>query len=152
MTQHANSHPHSQVNQSNQHSNGPRTAFNQQRQTRSPYGYPSRRDLLIRRKLDLEMEAQDLIARLDSLDDEWIALQQRKTALQQQVPSLKTQAALSGLLGIRQTAAERLFAFQIQRIAQEEARIELQKIQTSHQINAVNAKLSLIDSEIDLLP
>jgi hypothetical protein len=98
------------------------------------------------------MEAQDLIARLDSLDDEWIALQQRKTALQQQVPSLKTQAALSGLLGIRQTAAERLFAFQIQRIAQEEARIELQKIQTSHQINAVNAKLSLIDSEIDLLP
>ncbi len=69
-----------------------------------------------------------------------------------QIPSLKTQALISGMFGIRQTAAERLFAFQVQRIMQEEVRIEHQKIQASHQISAINARLALIDAEIDPLP
>jgi hypothetical protein len=145
MTQHSTSNPHSQSNHQNQNTQA-------QRQARPMYTHTSRRDYLLRRKLDLEMEAQDLLARLDSLDDEWIALQQRKAILRQQAPSVKAQALLSGVFGIRQTAGERLFAFQVQRIMQEEVRIEQQKIHYSHQIQAVNAKLALIDSEIDLLP
>ncbi len=95
---------------------------------------------------------QDLLARLDSLDDEQIALESRKASLRQQMPSLKVQAALTGLFGVRQTAAERVFAFQVQRLLQEDAWVTQQKIRCAHQLQAAHAKLALIDAEIDLLP
>lgn len=142
--------PYSKPNQ-----NGQFRQQNQQQQPRqfqSSYASASKRDYLVRRKLDLEMEAQDLLSRLDSLDDQWLALQQRKAMLRQQVPSLKAQVMLSGVFGLRHTAAERLFEFQVSRIMQEEVRIEQHKIHCSHQIGAINAKLALLDSEIELLP
>ncbi|MEO9031458.1 MAG: hypothetical protein ABI413_21855 [Ktedonobacteraceae bacterium] len=152
MTQHVKSNQNGQFHQQNQHNHAQRSAFNQPRQAQPSYASAARRDALVRRKLDLEMEAQDLLSCLDSLDDQWIALHQRKAILRQQVPSLKAQVVLSGVFGIRQTSAERLFEFQVSRIMQEEVRIEQQKIHCSHQIGALNAKMALLDSEIDLLP
>lgn len=127
----------------------PRPSFQPQRYTPSP---ASRREYLLRRKLDLEMEVQDVLAQLDSLDDEQLALDDAKATLRQQVPALKKQTAVAGLFGVRQTPAERVFAYQVQRMAQEEVRIEQQKIRSSHQLEAAHAKLALVDAEIDLLP
>lgn len=127
----------------------PRPSFQQQRYAPSP---AARRDYLLRRKLDLEMEVQDLLAQLDSLDDEQLALDDARAALHQQVPALKKRVAVAGMFGARQTAAERIFAFQVQRMAQEGTRIEQQKIRSSHQLQAAHAKLTLVDAEIDLLP
>jgi len=98
------------------------------------------------------MEVQDVLAQLDSLDDEQLVLDDAKEALRQQVPGLKKQVAVAGLFGTRQTPAERVFAYQVQRMAQEGARIEQQKIRSSHQLQAAHAKLALVDAEIDLLP
>jgi predicted nucleic acid-binding Zn-ribbon protein len=120
--------------------------------SRQTSAFPSRREYLLRRKLDLEMEVHDLLARLDSLDDEQLTLDEAKEHLQQQVPALKKQVAVSGLFGVRQTPAERVFAYQVQRIAQEKARIERDKIRYAHQLQAVHAKLDLLDGELDLLP
>lgn len=131
------------------HAQAPRATFPRQRASVTSV---SRREYLVRRKLDLELEAQDLLARLDSLDDEQLALEEAKDRLHKQVPALKKQVAVAGLFGIRQTPAERVFAYQVRRIAQEEARIAQHKIRCSHQIQAVHAKLALIDGELDLLP
>ena len=127
----------------------PRPAFQPQRYAPSP---ASRREYLLRRKLDLEMEVQDVLAQLDSLDDEQLALDDARSTLRAQVPALKKQTAVAGLFGVRQTPAERVFAYQVQRMAQEEARIEQQKIRSSHQLQAAHAKLALVDAELDLLP
>ena len=131
-------------------SKNPRPSFQPSRYT--PSSPAARRDYLLRRKLDLEMEVQDLLAQLDSLDDEQFALDDAKATLRQQVPVLKKQVAVAGFFGTRQTPAERVFAFQVQRMAQEAARIEQQKIRSAHQLQAAHAKLALVDAEIDLLP
>lgn len=151
MTQNTSSAPsHGQIApQPSPNQRPPRPSFQPQRYAPSP---AARREYLLRRKLDLEMDVQELLAQLDSLDDEQLALDEVKDKLQQQVGALKKQVAVAGLFGVRQTPAERVFAYQVQRMVQETARIEQQKIRCSHQLQAAHAKLALIDGELDLLP
>ena len=66
---------------------------------------------------------QALLARAESLDQAWRALQQRKANLQHQKPKLAAQIVLSGLARSRSLPAERLFHYERERVLQEEERL-----------------------------
>lgn len=114
MTDHQPSHRDQRQYHHDQH-------HRQQSQDRQPSGHPEaqRREFLWRERVKLELQVQALLARAESLDQAWRALQQRKANMQHQKPKLAAQIVLSGLARTRSLPAERLFHYERERILQE---------------------------------
>jgi hypothetical protein len=128
----------------------------QQYQTRSQHQQPrnpqeQRREFLWRERVKLEMQVQALIARANSLAQEWHLLQNKKVGLAQQKPQIAAQILLSGLAGMRNLPSERLFHYQKERFAQEEYRIQQAIICCNNDAAGLQAQISVIDVELSLL-
>ena len=125
----------------------------QQYQNRQQSGHPEmqRREFLWRERVKLELQVQALIARAQSLDEAWHALQQRKANLQQQKPKLATQILLSGLARSRSLPAERLFHYERERIMQEEERLRQAIIFCQGDLAALQAQIEVIQVELSFL-
>jgi len=94
---------------------------------------------------------QALIARAQSLDEAWRALQQRKANLQQQRPKLAAQILVSGLARTRYLPAERLFHYERERILQEEKRLRQAIIFCQGDLAALQAQIEVIQLELSFL-
>jgi hypothetical protein len=125
----------------------------QQHQDRLQSGHPQvqRREFLWRERVKLELQVQALLARAESLDQAWCALQQRKANLQHQKPKLAAQIVLSGLARTRYLPAERLFHYERERILQEEERLLQAIIFCQGDLAALQAQIEVIQLELSFL-
>jgi seryl-tRNA synthetase len=125
----------------------------QQHQDRKPPGNPEvqRREFLWRERVKLELQVQALLARAESLDQAWRALQQRKANMQHQKPKLAAQIVLSGLARTRHLPAERLFHYERERIMQEEERLRQAMLFCQGDLAALQAQIEVIQLELSFL-
>ena len=125
----------------------------QPHQERRQSGHPEvqRREFLWRERVKLELQVQALLARAESLEQAWRALQQRKANLQHQKPKLAAQIVLSGLARSRSLPAERLFHYERERILQEEERLRQAIIFCQGDLAALQAQIEVIQLELSLL-
>ena len=125
----------------------------QQYQDRRQSGHPEvqRREFLWRERVKLELQVQSLLARAESLDQMWCALQQRKANMQHQKPKLAAQIVLSGLARTRSLPAERLFHYERERILQEEERLRQAIIFCQGDLAALQAQIEIIQLELSFL-
>jgi seryl-tRNA synthetase len=110
-----------------------------------------RREFLWRERVKLELQVQALLARAESLEQAWRALQQRKANLQHQKPKLAAQIVLSGLVRSRSLPAERLYHYERERIVQEEERLRQAIIFCQGDLAALQAQIEVIQLELSLL-
>ena len=124
-----------------------------QHQDHRQSGHPEmqRREFLWRERVKLELQVQALLARAESLDQAWRALQQRKANLQHQKPKLAAQIVLSGLARSRSLPTERLFHYERERIAQEEERLRQAIIFCQGDLAALQAQIEVIQVELSFL-
>ena len=122
-------------------------------QDRQQFGHPEvqRREFLWRERVKLELQVQALLARAESLEQAWRALQQRKANLQHQKPKLAAQIVLSGLARSRSLPAERLFHYERERIVQEEERLRQAIIFCQGDLAALQAQIEVIQLELSFL-
>ncbi len=139
MTQH-----HHRFQQNHQH------AFTQHR---PPPGNPSdqRREYLWRERVRLELQVQATLARGESLARQWQHLQERKTALGNQLPRVASQMIIAGLVGIRQLPAERLHLYEKERITQEEYRLQQDIMRCQGEAAGLYMQIEVLDFELSLL-
>ena len=125
----------------------------QQSQDRQPSGHPEaqRREFLWRERVKLELQVQALLARAESLEQAWRALEQRKANMQHQKPKLAAQIVLSGLVRTRSLPAERLFHYERERILQEEERLQQAIIFCQGDLAALQAQIEVIQLELSFL-
>ena len=122
-------------------------------QDRQQFGHPEvqRREFLWRERVKLELQVQALLARAESLEQAWRALQQRKANLQHQKPKLAAQIVLSGLARSRSLPAERMFHYERERVLQEEERLRQTIIFCQGDLAALQAQIEVIQLELSLL-
>ena len=120
---------------------------------RQQFGHPEvqRREFLWRERVKLELQVQALLARAESLEQAWRALQQRKANLQHQKPKLAAQIVLSGLARSRSLPAERLFHYERERVLQEEERLRQAIIFCQGDLAALQAQIEVIQLELSFL-
>ena len=125
----------------------------QQHQDRQQSGNPEvqRREFLWRERVKLELQVQALLARAESLDQAWRALQQRKANMQHQKPKLAAQIVLSGLARTRHLPAERLFHYERERIMQEEERLRQAMLFCHGDLAVLQAQIEVIQLELSFL-
>jgi hypothetical protein len=125
----------------------------QQSQDRQQSGHPEaqRREFLWRERVKLELQIQALLARAESLDQAWRALEQRKANMQHQKPKLAVQIVLSGLARTRSLPAERLFHYERERILQEEERLQQAIIFCQGDLAALQGQIEVIQLELSFL-
>jgi hypothetical protein len=94
---------------------------------------------------------QATLARGESLAWQWQHLQEKKTALGNQVPRVAGQIIMAGLVGIRQLPAERLHLYEKERIAQEEHRLQQDIIRCQGEAAGLYTQIEVLDFELSLL-
>ena len=135
-----------------QHQHHSKQHHQQQQQQQSPgFVQQQRREFLWRERVKLEMHVQVCIAQTESLQREWQLLATRKAALQQRRAGLTTQILLSGLVGVRQLPAERLFQYERERMQQEELRLQQALMQCQGDLTALQAQIEVIQIELSFL-
>ena len=110
-----------------------------------------RREFLWRERVRLELQVQALFARGENLTRQWQHLQERKAALEKQLPRVVGQMVLSGLMGIRQLPTERLHSYEKDRITQEEYRLQQDIIRCQGDAAGLHAQIEVLDFELSLL-
>ena len=146
MTDQQHSHRDQRYHQYDQRSHQPHRDHRQS-------GHPEmqRREFLWRERVKLELQVQALLARAESLEQAWRALQQRKANLQHQKPKLAAQIVISGLARTRSLPAERLFHYERERIGQEEERLRQAIIFCQGDLAALQAQIEVIQLELSFL-
>ena len=139
-------HQHSQQNQY-QHTSQPHQGH------RPPPGnsLDHRREFLWRERVRLELQVQALLARGESLARQWQLLQERKTALGNQLPRVASQMIIAGVFGIRQLPAERMHLYEKERIAQEEYRLQQDMMRCQGDAAGLYTQIEVLDFELSLL-
>jgi hypothetical protein len=147
MSNQQQSHRHHQQQQHYQ--------LNDQRETldRQRPGNPQehRHEFLWRERVKLEMQVQALLALLQSLEQEYCVLQQRKACVEQEKPKLAAQIVLSSLVGTRALSAERLYQYQHERLMQEEERLGQAMIRYQHELAGLQGQIEVIRLELSFL-
>jgi hypothetical protein len=110
-----------------------------------------RREFLWRERVKLEMQVQALLALLQSLEQEYCVLQQRKASMEQEKPKLAAQIVLSGLTGTRSLPTERLFQYRRERLIQEEERIGQAMFRYQHDLAGLHGQIEVILLELSFL-
>jgi hypothetical protein len=122
-------------------------------QNRQRPGHPQeqRREFLWRERVKLEMQVQALLALLQSLEQEYCVLQQRKACVEQEKPKLAAQIVLSGLVGTRSLSAERLYQYRHERLMQEEERLGQAMIRYQSDLAGLQGQIEVICLELSFL-
>ena len=102
-------------------------------------------------RVKLEMQVQALLALLQSLEQEYWLLQQRKACVEQEKPKLVAQIVLSGLAGTRSLSAERLYQYRRERLMQEEERLGQAMIRYQHDLAGLHGQIEVILLELSFL-
>ena len=110
-----------------------------------------RREFLWRERVKLEMQVQALLALLQSLEQEYCVLQQRKACVEQEKPKLAAQIVLSSLVGTRALSAERLYQYQHERLMQEEERLGQAMIRYQSDLAGLQGQIEVIRLELSVL-
>src|SRR6516225_8391471 len=110
-----------------------------------------RRDFLWRERVKLEMQVQALLALIQSLEQEWYALEQRRAMLEQEKPKIAAQIVLSGLAGSRYLPAERLYQYRRERLFQEEERLRQAMIRYQGELAGIQGQIEVIVLELSFL-
>ena len=133
--------------QSNHHHQQP----HHQHRPQSGNAQEHRREFLWRERVKLEMQVQALIARAESLEQEWGMLQHHQARMLQHKPKLAAQIMLSGLAGMRSLPAERLFLYERERLLQEEERVQQAMIRCQSDLAALHMQIEVIRLELSFL-
>ena len=122
-------------------------------QNRQRPGHPKkqRREFLWRERVKLEMQVQALLALLQSLEQEYCVLQQRKDCMEQEKPKLAAQIVLSGLVGTCSLSAERLYQYRHERLMQEEERLGQALIRYQSDLAGLQGQIEVICLELSFL-
>jgi hypothetical protein len=110
-----------------------------------------RREFFWRERVKLEMQVQSLLALLQSMEQEWCVLEQRKAGLAQERPRVAAQIMLSGLTGSRYLPAERLFQYRHERLLQEEERLRQATIRYQNELSGLLAQIEIVCLELSYL-
>ncbi len=116
-------------------------------------GHPQehRREFLWWERVKLEMQVQALLALIQSLEQEYCMLQQRKASMEQEKPKLAAQIVLSGLVGARSLSAERLYQYRRERLMQEEERLGQAMIRCQNDLAGLHGQIEVILLELSFL-
>jgi len=140
------------MNQHQHHSKHDQHRHRQQQQEQSSGSVlQQRREFLWRERVKLELQVQACIAQTETFQREWQLLATRKAAQQQRRAGLSTQILLSGLVGVRQLPAERLFQYERERMQQEELRLQQALLQCQRDLMALQAQIEVIQIELSFL-
>jgi hypothetical protein len=122
-------------------------------QDRQRPGHPQehRREFLWRERVKLEMQVQERLSLLQSLEQEYCVLQYRKASMEQEKPKLAAQIVLSGLAGTRSLSAERLYQYRCERLMQEEERLGQTMIRYQHELAGLQGQIEVIRLELSFL-
>jgi hypothetical protein len=110
-----------------------------------------RREFLWRESVKLEMQVQARLSLLQSLEQEYCVLQQRKASMEQEKPKLAAQIVLSGLAGTRSLSAERLYQYRRERLMQEEERLGQAMIRYQSDLAGQQGQIEVIRLELSFL-
>jgi hypothetical protein len=110
-----------------------------------------RREFLWRERVKLEMQVQALLALLQSMEQEWCLLEQRRVSMEQEKPKLAARIVLSGLAGSRYLPAERLNQYKLERLFQEEERVRQAMIQYQNDLAGLHWQIEVILLELSFL-
>ena len=110
-----------------------------------------RRDWLWQERIKCELQVHQLLAREQQLlaDLQWIA--ERRAALQCERPKLALSIVLTGIVGIRQAPGERLYAYTLERLANEEGRIQHDRHWCEAERNRLGNQIATLIIELELL-
>ncbi len=137
-------HTHHQHQQQNNHRE-------YQDRQRSGTVQEHRREFLWRERVKLEMQVHALLALLQSMEQEWSVLEQRRAMLEQEKPALAAQIVLSGLAGSRSLPAERLYQYRRERLFQEEERLRQAIIRYQNELAGLQGQIEVILLELSFL-
>ena len=110
-----------------------------------------RREFLWRERVKLEMQVQALLALIQSLEQEWYVLEQRRAGVEQEKPKLAAQIVLSGLAGSRYPQAERLYQYRRERLFQEEERLRQAMMRCQNDLAGLQGQIEVICLELSFL-
>jgi chaperonin cofactor prefoldin len=120
----------------------------------------SREAFLWRRKLDLEEQAFDTIARINALQDKLAMIEEQKKQFKQELTELQDtlrkhglfqHVPIVGILARRPQPDLRLLESQIKRLLEEERKAKADLSLAQHSLDSLNAKAAHLDFELSLL-
>ncbi|HEU5381640.1 MAG TPA: hypothetical protein VFV38_39970 [Ktedonobacteraceae bacterium] len=114
----------------------------------------SREEFLWRRKLDLEEQAFDTIARINALQDKLAMIEDQKKTLKQELLDLQAKFQpnpLATFLTRRPQPDLRLLESQVRRLVEEEGKAKADLSLAQHSLDSLNAKVANLEFELNLL-
>lgn len=114
----------------------------------------SREEFLWRRKLDLEEQAFDTIARINALQDKLAMVEDQKKTLKQELLDLQAKFQpnpLATFLTRRPQPDLRLLESQVRRLIEEEGKAKADLLLAQHSLDSLNAKVANLEFELNLL-
>ncbi|HEU5376996.1 MAG TPA: hypothetical protein VFV38_16320 [Ktedonobacteraceae bacterium] len=114
----------------------------------------SREEFLWRRKLDLEEQAFDIIARINALQDKLALIEDQKKTLKQELLDLQAKFQpnpLATFLTRRPQPDLRLLESQVRRLVEEEGKAKADLSLAQHSLDSLNAKVANLEFELSLL-
>lgn len=114
----------------------------------------TREEFLWRRKLDLEEQAFDTIARINALQDKLVLIGDRKKEIKQQLLDVQARLQQSPLLAVlvpRPRPDLRLLESQVKRLVEEEEKTKADLFLANHSLDSLNAKIANLEFELSQL-
>ena len=114
----------------------------------------SREEFLWRRKLEMEEQAFDTIARINALQDKLIMIEEQKKQFKQELLDMQDKLPSNPvvmLLARRPQPDLRLLETQIKRLVEEEGKTKADLSLAQHSLDSLNAKVAHLEFEISLL-
>ena len=114
----------------------------------------SREEFLWRRKLDLEEQTFDTIARINALQDKLEMMNDQKKQFKQELLNMQARLpfnSVMGLLARRPQPDLRLLETQIRRLIEEEGKTKADLSLAQHSLDSLNAKIAHLAFEQSLL-
>lgn len=135
-------------------SSQPSSSASQNHQSASQQRMASREEFLWRRKLEMEEQAFDTIARINALQDKLSMIEEQKQQCKQTLVRLQATlplTAVATLLARRPQPDLRLMEWHIKRLIEEEGKTKADLLLAQHMLDSLNAKVAHLELEISLL-
>ena len=114
----------------------------------------SREEFLWRKKLDLEEQAYDFIARINALQDKLTLIEEQKKTLKQELVNLQAKLPplpVASLLARKPQPNLRLLESQVRRLIEEEIKTKADLSLAQHSLDSLNSKVAHLEFELSLL-
>ena len=113
-----------------------------------------REEFLWRKKLDLEEQAYDFIARINALQDKLALIEEQKKTLKQELVNLQAKLQplpMVSLLARKPQPNLRLLESQVRRLIEEEIKTKADLSLAQHSLDSLNSKVAHLEFELSLL-